>query len=218
MIRTYLIELSPRIILNLTHPGRLGPVIRNWKGKRPWFDPHYDKLREAIEKTYVEGFDRLNGHYRKLTASIQRDGMRNPVMLGTGGPHYLPRCQVPPVFLDDPFVIMSEYLGGSRIYIAEKLELKSIPAILNDHTNFMVEAGAGVKLIRELKSKRDVVECFDQPPGIVEFNPERRGAYVNNMVYTHMSRGYNLAEQVRVRQAVLQEVYDVVANWLERHD
>ncbi len=200
------VNVPARIILNLTGPRYLPEISLCWRGKRDWHDPFYEPLRDLMQRTYVDEFNYVNGHYCLLENDIIENGVRNPVMLTTGGVRRRDKAEVPPRWGG---WLISEYLGGSRIYIAQKHNLM-IPAIVNDYAGLFLFA-------KKLNSARDVADCFESRPGIVTFSCAE-GAYVNDMPFTHMPDDYSLTKQVPIRAAIVCKVAEAVKNWLAEYD
>lgn len=209
MVTVRFMEVRAADVVNLTSPRYLGPVIRSWRGRRDYHDPFYDPLRDAIEETYVRLFNAANGHYERLEADIRKRGVVDPVMLTNGGVHRRTVSELPPQYRNRQEVLISEYLGGSRLMIASRLGLK-VPAIVNDFAGTL----AGCP---ELQTEKEIAARFEYPPRLILLNPHQ-GAYVNDMPYVHMPTGYSMGEQTRIRKAVLASVDRLVTGWLRDND
>jgi hypothetical protein len=209
MVTVRFVEIAADRIVNLTSPRCPAEIVQRWKGRHDWHDACYEPLRDEIERLYVGAFDDANGHYSRLEASVLKEGVRNPVMLVTGGVHRRKECELPPQWRGRKDAVISEYLGGSRIDIARRHGLAA-PAIVNDFGNVFADA-------RRIGTAAELLACFTDKPRRVEFNTER-GAYVNDMPYAHMERGYSLAQQVTVRRAIMVEVTALVGKWLRDNE
>lgn len=196
-------------VVNLTSPRADAAIVQSWCGLRDWHDPFYDPLRDLMERIYVDGFNAANGHYERLEADILANGIRNPVMLVSGRVQRRRPEELPPEWRGRRDVLISEYLGGSRLYIAQKHGL-DVPAIVNDFGDLFPDAP-------RLTTVEQVAACFDQRPNQIEMT-EAEGAYVNDMVYTHMPAGYSLSAQIPIRRQIVGQVKAAVAEWLAEND
>lgn len=199
-------HLNPSEIFNLCDPAYLPEITREWQGLYPWWSPRYDAVRELMRLTYVREFDEANGHYQNLLDSIQAEGIRNPVCVNVG--FLLVRAveELPPHHRD-PIPAVCEYVGGSRLMIAQRLGLM-VPCIVNDPYN-CTEGEV-------LRNAGDIVRKFADAPRTCVIDRSR--AYVNHLPYTHMHDGYTLAEQSQVRARVVDAVRAAVTDWLAEHD
>ncbi|MCW5695787.1 MAG: hypothetical protein KIS96_03520 [Bauldia sp.] len=204
-----LVEVDAASVVNLCHPARDAVIIRDWRGRRDWHDPLYDPVRDLMERVYVEEFDRENGHYRRLEESVLRDGVKAPVMLVSGGVRRRRVSEMPPHLRDRPDLLVCEYLGGSRLYIAAKHAMR-VPAVVNDFADLFPGAP-------ELRTVEDVAAAFPVPPKVIRLDPID-GAYVNDMDYSHMPAGYDLEAQIPVRRRVVEKVRAAVDGWLAEND
>lgn len=204
-----LVTVDAATVVNLCHPARDAAIVREWRGKRDWHDPRYDAVRELMERVYVAEFNRENGHYTRLAASILKDGVKAPVMLVSGGARRRSADEIPPHLRDRRDLLVCEYLGGSRLYIAATHGM-TVPAIVNDFAGLFTDAPA-------LESVEAIAAAFPVRPKVIRLNPVE-GAYVNDMDYSHMPAGYDLGAQIPVRRRVVERVRSAVAHWLAEHD
>lgn len=209
MVAVRFVTLPARRVVNLTSPRYDAEIAQHWRGKRDWHDAMYEPVRDLMERVYVDGFNEANGHYTRLEEDILARGIKNPVMLVTGGVQRRQPRELPPEWRGRRDAIVSEYLGGSRLFIAQKHDLE-VPAIVNDFGRVFPDATC-------LRSVEDVAACFEHRPKTVMFS-EAEGAYVNDMVYSHMPAGYSLASQIPVRKAIVAKVKREVAAWLAEND
>lgn len=106
----------------------------------------------------IEQLNNVNGFYRKLKKSIINEGIRNPVVLNAKDNE-----------------ITTRY-GGSRIYIAQDLNIK-VPAIIADFDNMFPNA-----LI--LEALTDMYDLFvDRPAKIL---PKPYGINVSGCKHIHL--------------------------------
>lgn len=204
-----LVTVDAASVFNLCHPARDAVIVRDWRGRRDWHDSHYDAVRDLMEKVYVEEFDRENGHYRRLEESILEEGVKAPVMLVSGGVRRRRPAEMPPHLRSRRDVLVCEYLGGSRLYIAAKHGM-TVSAIVNDHAGLFPAAPA-------LGSVEEIAAAFPVAPKVIRLDPID-GAYVNDMDYSHMPAGYDLGAQIPVRRRVVEKVRAAVDRWLEEND
>lgn len=212
-------------IIDLTSPRYLPEVIRSWVGRLPFHDPKYDALRDLIDAQYVRAFNDRTGHYDRLEASIRKEGIRNPIMLTAGRLERRRMSELPPD-VDVSRAIVSEYLGGSRLWVARKLGLWFVPVIVNDHVGlflsrrFLDNATVGeVASLTVIASREELLARFADRPEVVRFNPGV-GAYVNALPYVHIPAGvrYDVAHQSKIRRQILVGVHQLVRSWLREHD
>jgi hypothetical protein len=171
-----------------------------------------DPLRDLLERTYLEAFDRRTGHYSRLEESIRRDGIWNPVMLTTGRLKRRGEYELPPAVRADPARVVCEYVGGSRLLVAARLGL-DVPAIVNDGANLFPDADP-------VRRGSDVRGLFrDQPRRIIW---ERDGSlFANFFVYGHFPaevREQRRREQIAVRKQVIGECLAAVQKWRIEND
>lgn len=202
--------LEPACIVNMTAPRYTPEICRRWNGLRPWHDPLYEPLRDLIDAEYFARFNAATGHFDKLLASVAREGIRNPVMLSAGKLERRYGWEVPP-HLVAPDMIVSEYLGGSRIWAAQRLGLR-LPAIVNDYAAVLPAAEV-------LQTLRQVQDRFADKPAHMERRADG-SVLVRNVPFTHLpdAERYSMAEQIRIRAGIVATITDIVAAWLRAHD
>ena len=96
----------------------------------------------------IEKEDKKNGWFIQLEESIKQEGIRNPII----------------TFTKYRTGELRVLVGGSRLYIAQKLEIL-IPCIISDQKNFFPNA-------RQLKSKDEIISCFKDPPRHIKYLKE----------------------------------------------
>lgn len=195
-------------ITNLAGPRHLPEVFKAWRGRHSWHDVRYEPLRDEIERVYVDGFNRATQHYERLEVDLRTNGFRNPVMLSAGGLDRRDPREIPPG-TERP-VIACEYLGGSRVWVAQKHDMM-VPAIVNDRANVFSDA-------LTVTSTADLLQHFTDKPRTAKLGPS--GAYVYNLPYMHIPRDerYTVSEQSHIRRKILVEVHRTVRDWLNEHD
>ena len=203
--------LDPKRIFNLTSPRYLPEISRKWTGKKDWHDARYEPLRDLIENEYVSQFDAVAGHYRRLHDSIEREGFRNPIMVSAGFlERRLPK-DLPPDMRGRSDLIVSEYLGGSRLWVAARLGVP-VPCIVNDYANVLPDA-------ETLPNLSAVLEKFTDAPKRAEITPQG-AAYINSLPFMHLpaSDRYTLEEQILIRRGIIESIMVKVRHWLRMYD
>ena len=208
-VRVCYATLPAERVFNLASPRYLpeiGPV--GWRGKRPWHDSRYEPLRDLIERTYVDQFNAVSGHYCHLEASIRAEGFRNPIVVAAGFLQRRRPVEVPPA-LRGPGLIACEYLGGSRLWVAQRLGL-DVPCIVNDASR-AVDGEV-------LANAEAVLSKFMDKPRSLRMNGN--GVYLNNLPYVHLpeSERYGLQQQSRIRRKIIGRIRTVVRRWLRAND
>jgi len=208
------LKLPAARVFNLTSPRWLPQLALAWYGKRGWHNKRYEPVRDICEHTYIDAFNKHNGHYEKLAASIQRDGIRNPVMLTTGPLLRRKMQELPPDVCKDRNRVVCEYVGGSRLYVAASLGI-DVPAIVNDQADLFPDAeeipqGDTDALLEKFK---------DHPRKILwRFN---NTVYANFLPYTHFAakdRALAEHEQSEFRRNVIKDILEKTQTWMARHD
>lgn len=212
MIAVRRATIDARRVFNLTAPRWLPQVASQWAGRAPWHDARYDPLRDLIEKTYIDAFDRGTGHYARLEESIRRAGVWNPVMLTTGPLLRRNPAELPPAVARDPARVVCEYVGGSRLLIAARLGLK-VPAIINDAANLFPDAPI-------VSRGANVTHLFRDKPRRVLWGGDG-SLYVNFFTYGHfpaVEQEARRREQIAFRKTVIAECISAAQQWSLEHD
>lgn len=206
--------LRPASIFNLTLPRYLPEISLKWSGRFGWHHERYEPLRELIEDHYVRRFNEVSGHYERLLESVAREGFRNPIMVSGGRlerrkPEELPRTQRQ--LLADGKLLVSEYLGGSRLWAAAKLGI-DVPCIVNDYTELLPDAEV-------LKDAQAVLDKFADKPRRIEMK-HRGPVWLNDLPFMHLpeEERYGMREQIVVRRAIVDECRRLATEWLEAND
>lgn len=206
--------LRPDAIFNLTSPRYLPEISMKWSGRYRWHHERYDPLRDIVEAHYVGRFNEVSGHYERLLESVAREGFRNPIMVAGGRlerrkAEELPHRQRQE--LADGRLLVSEYLGGSRLWAAQQLGV-DVPCIVNDYTGVLPDAEV-------LPNMHAVLAKFTDTPGRIEM--ARKGPVtLNNLPFMHLpeEERYSMSEQILVRRAIVAECKQKVAEWLAAYD
>jgi hypothetical protein len=205
-------RLAAGRVFNLTAPRWLPEVAHGWTGSAPWLDARYDGLRDLIERTYIEAFDRETGHYAKLEESIRRDGVWNPVIVTTGPLMRRAETELPAKVRHDRKRVVCEWVGGSRLLIAQRLGI-DVPVIVNDRANIFPEFG-------RVWPGTDIASLFKDKPRRIVWQADGC-LYVNFFAYGHFSEEERLQrqrEQRRTRQGIIAECFRAVEKWRLNND
>lgn len=203
--------LPPARIFNLTSPRYLPEISLKWRGKYNWHHMRYEPLRDIVEDHYVRRFNEVSGHYERLLESVARDGFRNPIMVSAGRLERRKASEIPPALRNREDLLVSEYLGGSRLWAAQQLGVE-VPCIVNDYAGVLPDAEV-------LRNEPQVLAKFTDAPG--RFEMQRKGPVtINNLPFMHLPENerYGMSEQILVRRAIVGECKQKVVEWLARND
>ncbi len=203
--------LKPDQIFNLTSPRYLPEISLKWRGKYNWHHMRYGPLRDIVEAHYIKRFNDVSGHYERLLGSVARDGFRNPIMVSAGRLERRKASELPPALRNREDLLVSEYLGGSRLWAAQQLGV-DVPCIVNDYADVLPDAEV-------LRNEPQVLAKFTDAPG--RFEMARKGPVtINNLPFMHLPENerYGMSEQILVRRAIVGECKQKVAEWLAKND
>jgi hypothetical protein len=203
--------LPAQAVFNLTSPRYLPEVSSDWRGSAPWHSDRYEPLRDLIEQLYIGGFNAISGHYQRLEDSIRREGIRNPIMVSAGGLERRRLDELPPSLGSVTDLFVSEYLGGSRLWVAQRLDI-DVPCVINDYTGRLTVGD-------RLKTLEAVLATFVDRPRQATLRRDGTVA-INDLPYVHLPEGerYSVEEQSRLRQGIIRRIRGEVDRWLEAHD
>lgn len=203
--------LRPERIFNLTSPRYLPEISKRWAGKYRWHHFRYEPLRDLIEAHYVRRFNEISGHYERLLESVARDGFRNPIMVSAGRLERRKWEELPPTVRCRSNLIVSEYLGGSRLWAAMALGV-DVPCIVNDYASVLPDAEV-------LQGPHDVLAKFTDRPGHFQMSPGGP-VTLNDLPFMHLPERerYSLGEQIVIRRGIIGEIKTMVAQWLATND
>lgn len=203
--------LPPGRIFNLTSPRYLPEISLKWAGRYHWHHFKYDPLRDIIEAHYVRRFNEVSGHYDRLLESVEREGFRNPIMVAGGRLERRRPSELPPAVRNKENLLVSEYLGGSRLWAAQRLGIE-VPCIVNDYTDVLPDAEVLPNINAVLAKFTDAPRRFDMP---------RKGPVtINNLPFMHIpeEERYSMEGQILVRRAIVAECKQKVTEWLAEND
>ncbi len=203
--------LDPGRIFNLTSPRYLPEISLKWMGRYHWHHFRYEPVRDIIEAHYIARFNDVSGHYDRLLKSIAKDGFRNPIMVSAGGLQCRKRTELPPSVRNDDKLVVSEYLGGSRLWAAQRLGVP-VPCIVNDYADVLPDAEV-------LRNQHDVLAKFADVPERIEF-PRKGAVRLNNLPFTHIPKAdrYDMAGQIAIRRAIVSECRQKAVEWVAEND
>ncbi|MGV7234714.1 MAG: hypothetical protein ACQ9ET_00505 [Nitrosomonadaceae bacterium] len=148
-MRLVYVELPTDRIFN-----RLGPnnvVAWRYLNKRrdTWWEEETIAVREQVAQIWIKEYDKVKDHFGKLEKSISEVGILSPVSI-IGGPRRNPHLTkvsteptnfIPPQYQNDlDNLLYTAPFGGSRIYVAEKLGIETIPCAVHDFSNIFPDA------------------------------------------------------------------------------
>lgn len=203
--------LKPAAIFNLTSPRYLPEISLKWTGRYHWHHYRYEPLRDLIEAHYIKRFNEASGHYERLLKSVRKDGFRNPIMVSAGRLERRRAAELPPALRQREDLLVSEYLGGSRLWAAQKLGV-NVPCIVNDYADVLPDAEV-------LPNARAVLAKFTDMPDFIEM--QRKGPVtLNNLPFAHLppAERYGMEEQILLRRSIVRECKDMVTIWLAKND
>lgn len=203
--------LSPDRIFNLTAPRYLPEISLKWLGRYHWHHYKYDPVRDIIEAHYIRRFNEVSGHYERLLESVARDGFRNPIMVSAGRLERRKVAELPHALRQRDALLVSEYLGGSRLWAAQQLGV-DVPCIVNDYAGVLPDAEV-------LPDVRSVLAKFEDMPAFIEM-PRKGPVTLNNLPFAHLppAERYSMEDQILIRRAIVNECKQLVADWLAEHD
>ena len=201
--------LPSAAIHNLCDPMWLPEISLHWYTYSPkydWHSSHYDALRILMRQTYVNEFNKANGHYDKLEQQYVESGcqFRNPILITAGRPIKRRTKELP-----GPTRYMCEWLGGSRLMIAQGC-YHNIECIINDPDD--------VTTHKAIRNEMELVSYFQDKPEVIKWHADRGWVDLNVKSFSHMDDEYTMSDQVKTRQAVLAVVKDTVRDWLKEND
>lgn len=203
--------LPPDRIFNLTSPRYLPEISLKWFGRYHWHHYRYEPLRDLIEAHYINRFNEVSGHYERLLESVRKDGFRNPIMVSAGRLERRKTVELPPALRQREDLLVSEYLGGSRLWAAQQLGV-DVPCIVNDYADVLPDAEVLPNATAVLAKFKDVPSRFEM---------QRKGPVtLNNLPFMHLPEAerYGMRDQILVRRAIVNECKVLAAKWLLEND
>lgn len=199
-------------IFNLTDQHYLPEVSSKFmKDDRWWSEPKFEELRDIINDYYIKRYDELTGHYSNLEKSILEKGFLNPVLITAGPPQMRKMKEIPPYLRSNPEnLLLSEHLGGSRIYIAQKYDM-DIPCIVSDFVNRFEDA-------EELKTCDEIIAKFETPDAFHSITFTNKGVHTTTKTFIHIpDPSYTFSNQSKARSMVVREILKLVDKWVKQN-
>ena len=162
------VELDSNLIYNEAGPERVGT-----KG---WSEEDI-KSKKAAGLKYIAKMNRKNGFYDKLEESILKEGFRNPILIKSGWCSGITKRRRPPELKNNiKNLLVCDSLGGSRLYVAVKHNMK-IPCIVADFVGRFSDQP-------KLNSAEAILSYFVDKPEEVIIN--EMGMYMKFLPHSHL--------------------------------
>ncbi len=142
-------ELDPNTIFNMCGPEHSSS--HEWN----------EEERKRSAQKYVDKLNKQNGFYTKLEKSICEKGIVNPILVNAGFCQPRKVFALPPTMQNDPDkILFCHSNGGSRLWIAVKLNIKTVPCVICDFSG-MFENEIELKIEEEFYNRYP-----DKPTGV----------------------------------------------------
>lgn len=148
------VVIDPSKIINMCGPD-YNYIPQGWTEEQI-------QIQKIREQQYINHMNKEISFFTNLEQSIEKHGVLNPVLLTTGLPQFRDITHMSPEEQKTPpnKMIICELIGGSRVYIAKKLDI-FIPAIVCDFANMFPSA-------LQLYNENDVKAQFNNPPDYIQ--------------------------------------------------
>jgi len=120
--------------------------------------------KKWVASVYINRFNEEIGFYEKLEKSIMKEGIRNPIMVTSGFPRWRDIEDVDLEYLKTVHPsewLFCEFLGGSRLYIAQKNNWL-VPVVISDWTG-------KYSYFKQIHTREELATCFVDPPNYMYF-------------------------------------------------
>jgi hypothetical protein len=120
--------------------------------------------KQWVASVYVNRFNEEVGFYDKLEKSIVEEGIRNPILVTAGSPRWRGLEEVDLEYrqnLSSSEWLFCEFLGGSRLYLAQKNNWL-MPVIISDWTSKYSH-------FKQIHTREELATCFVDPPNHMYF-------------------------------------------------
>lgn len=169
--RIYYAVLPSSSITNCVAPG-----YRHVTGANT---PEGVAKRNKAQTDYISNLNKKNSFYVKLEASIQKDGILNPILVQAGYCTEIYRKYLPESHQKDlSKALCCDRNGGSRLFIANKLKL-DVPCIISDFAGRFKDVG-----FEELHDKEAVMRKYKVRPKQIIIN--QAGVHVGQPIQLHL--------------------------------
>lgn len=200
MIKLKYIELEASRIFNWLAPENITSWFLLTDKHDQFWDENVIELRKQIGYLWREEFDNITGHFTQLEQSIKENGIQHPICLVSGPVRdvhmqsELSIDRLPPKYQNDPSqVLCTMTFGGSRVYFAQKFDLK-IPCVVYDFKNLFPDAETvTAKRITELfGSNYGTISQPNLPPRIIL----KKHSHISSGIYNGMTQETKTAQSL----------------------
>lgn len=169
--KIYYVELNSLEIHNVFSPGFKRGIV-GWSNE-------IIKRRDEAAAISIKKRNKEDNFYIRLEESILKDGVRNPIPVNAGfcRPHMIDRMPIEWQENKNK-ILVNDNGGGSRLFIAQKYNLK-VPCIISDHVNRFSQHV-------ELRNEDDILQYFIDKPKKIQIQNEgedRRGVIIKYEAY-----------------------------------
>jgi hypothetical protein len=132
------VEIPTEKIFNWLDPFN---ITAKWACKAitgDWWSEENVAIRRFFADTWTKELDKITGHFTDLEESIKEKGILTPLSIDSGGPRgsYLKPFHFPPEMQNDlANALHTVNFGGSRLTIAQKLGIETVPCAVHDYAN-----------------------------------------------------------------------------------
>lgn len=166
------------ILPSLTISNVVAPGYRHVTGENT---PKAIAERNRVQQNYITNLNNKNKFYIRLEESVKRDGFINPIFIQAGYCVDIYKKYLPEEHQKDlTKVLCCDRNGGSRLYIAQKLNL-DIPCIISDFVGRFSNSG-----FLELYNETDIINTFNVKPKKIIINAH--GVHVSEPVHVHLDK------------------------------
>lgn len=111
----------------------------NEEYRNKWWEDKIVEERQTYCDIWTQEYDKITNHFSNLEKSIAEQGILTPIYVVYGNTKDVRRY--PPIFQKSPEQLLySHWYGGSRLTLAEKLGIKTIPCAVEDTYNQFPDA------------------------------------------------------------------------------
>lgn len=160
--------------------------------------------KKWVASVYINRFNEEIGFYEKLEKSIMKEGIRNPIIVTSGVPRWRDIEDVDLEYLKTVHPsewLFCEFLGGSRLYIAQKNNWL-VPVIISDWTG-------KYSYFKQIHTREELATCFMDPPNYIYFT--QRGLRTTPPRHIHLDPEHQdplLLTEIR-RNIILKDLKNV---------
>lgn len=130
---------------------------------------------------YVDTLNKRNGFYEKLERSFLKDGILNPILVCAGNVMKARRGWMPKGWeYDKQNLLVCDLCGGSRLHVAQKLDMP-IPAIISDFVQRFANDPDAISIPMQIE---EVKKFFHTPPEKIVLKPE--GLFFTKLPHFHL--------------------------------